>query len=392
MRVFFATVFFVLFSAIVVAQEQRNFTVPKLSSQAQASLLTVGLGDDIYQLFGHTAIRIKDQQLGWDLVYNYGTFDFYDPDFLKKFVKGELMYYLSVDNYGNFINSYKEENRSVQEQVINLDSTQVQKLFDFLTINAREENKYYKYDFLYDNCSTRPRDVFTKVIYKNQLKFQADKDDSLSYRKLIRRHNTNKWLGFGMDLLIGKNTDKKAGYGRTFLPYELEQLFDGATLNGQPIVNSSTEILAQIPYHKPKQWFTPLLFFWILFVTIFLLQIKGWLNDTFYKIFAVTFFLVLGAIGWLLIYLWFGTIHTTTKWNLNLLWAFPLNLPLAFLLLKKPKRWMRNYFFYYRLVLILLLGAWVINPQKYNFAVIPIIFLSILLISKYLPVPTSKEL
>jgi hypothetical protein len=365
--------------------QNKNFNVPKLSDKAQVSLLTIGVGEETYQLFGHTAIRIKDEQLGWDLVYNYGTFDFSDPDFLEKFIKGKLLYYLSVDNYQSFINDYKEQNRSIQEQLLDLDTAQIQKIFDFLTTNAREEYKYYKYDFLFDNCATRPRDVIDKVIFKSKISYQPDVDDAATYRELIDRHNTNEWLDFGMDLLIGLPTDKKAGYGRTFLPYELMQLFEGATINGKPLVLHSQEILSAVPAYKSRQWLTPGLVFWLLFAAILILQIKGWFNNIyFYKIFSVIYFTVLGLLGWLLVFMWLGTEHSTTKWNLNILWTMPLNFPLAIsLLFKTPKTWIRKYFSAYRIILILLLGAWAINPQQFHAATIPLILLAILLVSKH---------
>jgi hypothetical protein len=243
--------------SILYSQNNKNFDVPKLSNQAQVSVLTIGLGSETYQLFGHSAIRIKDNKLGWDFVYNYGTFDFSDPDFLIKFIKGRLLYYESIDMYNDFVANYREQNRTIQEQILDLDSASTQHIFEFLTINAREENKYYKYDFLFDNCATRPRDILFKIAYQSKLKFKPDVDDNSTYRQLIDRHNTNEWLDFGMDLLIGLPTDKKAKIGRTFLPYELMQLIDGATLNGKPIVKSNVEILSAIPNYVSKNWVTP---------------------------------------------------------------------------------------------------------------------------------------
>lgn len=144
--------------------QNRDFEVSKLTNSAQVSLLTVGRSDaEIYQNFGHTAIRVKDSILGWDLVYNYGTFS-YDDDFVWKFVKGRLLYYESIDNYPDFEQNYRDENRSINEQKLNLTQEQKQTLFEKLTVNAREENKYYKYDFLFDNCSTRFTRYFIFIV------------------------------------------------------------------------------------------------------------------------------------------------------------------------------------------------------------------------------------
>ena len=228
---------FLLVTQIAFSTE-REVKVPPLSSSAKASLLTVGRADhEIYQNFGHTAIRIKDSILGWDFVYNYGTFDFGEPNFLYNFIKGKLLYFESIDNYADFEAMYREENRWIREQSLNLTQEQKQLLFERLTINAREENKYYKYDFLFDNCSTRPRDVLFSLFKKRE--YKPDADDNATYRQLIDRNVPNEWLDFGMDLLIGLPTDKKAKYGRTFLPDELMQLCDSATVDGKPLVNTN---------------------------------------------------------------------------------------------------------------------------------------------------------
>ncbi len=385
---------FILFSILtfqilsIYGQQDRIFEVQKLSNQAQVSLLTIGLGTETYQLFGHTAIRVKDDKLGWDFVYNYGTFDFSDPDFLIKFIKGKLLYYESIDTYSEFVQGYREQNRSIHEQVLDLDSIQKQKAFEFLTINARDENKYYKYDFLFDNCATRPRDILLKVVYKQQVKFEDDVDDKSTYRALIDRHNTNEWLDFGMDLLIGLPTDTESGFGRTFIPYELMQLIDGATLNGKKIVKQTNEILDTVPEYKKVSWITPSLIFWLLFIILLILSTKTQFN---LKPIGIIYFSILGLLGWLLIFMWFGTDHLSTKWNLNILWTMPLNLPLALLLIKKEKsKFVLNYIKFYRILLILLLVFWFINPQQYHIAVLPLIFIGILLASKFIPVPIRK--
>lgn len=373
------------------AEQRKDFEVPKLSSVAQVSLLTIGLGAELYQLFGHTAIRIKDSIRGWDFVYNYGTFDFSDPDFLKKFIKGELLYYESIDIYSNFYEDYKEQNRTIHEQIFILDSTQKQKIFDFLTINAREENKYYWYDFLFDNCATRPRDIISKVTFQNKLKYEADADDESTFRELIDRHNTNEWLDFGMDLLIGLPTDKRAGYGRTFIPFELMQLYDGATADGKKVVLSNTLILDAIPQHVAQNWITPDLVFWFLFVLVLIINIKTNSNIVL-KTVGIGYLSILGIIGCFLLFMWFGTSHVTTKWNLNILWAMPFNLPLAlFLFRKKIAHVVLNYFKFYRVLLILLLCFWWLNPQEYHSAVVPLILLALFFVSKFLPIPTRKN-
>lgn len=373
-----------------VFSDNKDIKVPQLTQSAQISLLTVGSADDeVWQNFGHTAIRIKDSILGWDLVYNYGTFDFGEPNFVMKFIKRQLLYYESIDSYAAFKQMYIEENRTIQEQILNLNQQQKQTLFERLTINAREENKYYIYDFLFDNCSTRPRDIILSLFKTKN--FKQDKDDASSFRELIDRNVHDEWLDFGMDLLIGVPTDKEAKFGRTFLPDELMQAFDNATVDGKPLVKSNKLILDKIPEHKSKQWLTPGLAFWLLFFVILVLQVRyDFFNKQ--KWFVFLYFTILGLLGYLCLFMWFFTDHLCTKWNLNILWAMPLNIPLVYFLLKKNKpTFAISFIKFYRILLIVLLIAWWANPQTYHVAVIPLILIAILFSSLYLPVPTKED-
>jgi hypothetical protein len=383
---FFLTI--LLFSIECFGQN-KDFQVSKLTNSSEVSLLTVGRSDEeIYQNFGHTAIRIKDSILGWDLVYNYGTFS-YDDGFVWKFVKGKLLYYESIDNYPDFEQMYRDENRSINEQKLDLSQEQKQLLFERLTVNAREENKYYKYDFLFDNCSTRPRNILLSLFKTKN--FKPDLDDNSSYRELIDRNVTNEWLDFGMDLLIGVPTDAKAKYGRTFLPIELMQLCDSAIVDGKKLVKSNELILDTIPENQPKKWFSPTMFFWILFVVLLIIQVRTGFFST-NKITQVVYFTILGLFGWLFIFMWFFTEHLTTKWNLNILWAMPLNIPIIYFMLKKEiPNWAHGYVKFYRILLIILVIGWYINPQTYHNAVMPLILICILFTSTLLRVPNSVD-
>lgn len=369
-----------------------DLKVPELTQSAKISLLTVGRADDeLWQNFGHTAIRIKDSILGWDLVYNYGTFNFGADknEFITKFIKRKLLYYESIDNFPEFEQMYREENRWIREQQLNLTQTEKQQLFEKLTVNAREENKYYIYDFLFDNCSTRPRDIVLSLF--NNKTFATDADDVSTYRQLIDRNVPNEWLDLGMDLLIGVPTDKKSGFGRTFLPDELMQLYDSTKIDGKSLVSSNELILDVVPEHHAKNRITPGLVFWLLFFIILMLQIKFSIFSRF-KIIPVFYFTILGLFGWLFVFMWFGTDHLCTKWNLNILWAMPLNVPILFFALKKQvPKFVLTFIKIYRILLILLLVGWWANPQSYHVSVIPLILIAILFTSIFLPVPTKED-
>ena len=132
------------------------------SCTLRISLLTCTPGEELYSTFGHSAIRVVDLRNNTDLIFNYGTFDFNDPDFYKKFVQGKLLYFVSVDSIQNFLWEYEYFKRGVMEQVLNLTCAEKQNMIAALFENAKEENKYYRYDFNYDNCTTRLRDILEK--------------------------------------------------------------------------------------------------------------------------------------------------------------------------------------------------------------------------------------
>ena len=132
----------------------------------QISLLTCDPGDQLYSAFGHSAIRVLERTTGEDLVFNYGTFDFNTPYFYVKFTQRTLDYMLSVSTYERFLAEYNYYQRDVREQVLDLSPEQIERLVEFLQINYRPQNRFYRYDFFYDNCATRIRDVMDRVLGK----------------------------------------------------------------------------------------------------------------------------------------------------------------------------------------------------------------------------------
>ncbi len=217
------------------------------SCNLKISLLTCGPGADLYSIWGHTAIRVVEKNTGRNLVFNYGTFDFDDPDFYTKFTRGKLLYFVSISSYTNFLYEYQYEGRSVIEQELNLNCGEKQKLSEALHVNTKEENKYYSYDFALDNCSTRPRDVIINnsndsVNFKNIFP-----DPIPSYRDLIHE-NLDKyhqpWSKFGIDLILGRRLDHRpSNVDAMFLPYYVMKGFDSATVNNKPLVSSKKIIL-----------------------------------------------------------------------------------------------------------------------------------------------------
>lgn len=359
-----------------------------LSDSSEISLLTADPGNELYSVFGHSAVRLKDPVNDIDIVYNYGTFDFNTPNFYLKFARGKLNYILSVSTFKNFMPTYFWENRSVYEQVLNLTQEQKEDILRFLQHNYLPENRYYKYDFFYDNCATRIRDLMDSTI--ENLDFEhALKDHDLSFRDMIAAHLTDmKWNKLGIDIALGLPADKTAlPYNYMFLPDWMMKAFGNATIGGEkPLVKETNVLFKAAAVEDTSTYITPALVFWI----VFFIGIIGWHRKKFIMYYDRIIFLIAGLTGLLEILLWFATDHIATKGNLNLLWAWPLHLFIAFY--AKNNRFSKIYYMITGMVSFLLLISWAWLPQDMNEALIPLVLLiGIKSLSKAVPKATIWE-
>lgn len=306
-------------------------------SSLRVSLLTVGVGDEIYASFGHTGIRIIDSAAGTDNVYNWGTFDGFQEDFELKFMRGKLLYYASSEPYQHFIQMYVREQRGVEEQEILLNDAQKRQLQAFIFDNLREENRYYKYDFLFDNCATRPRDVFKEAFgptFRYGLAITAK--EQTTFRDEINRHLRHvPWERFGINLLLGTAVDKAMkNEDAMFLPAYLRDGMASATVAGQRIAAKTEQILPPAPpMPKPSEapFFVMLAFSAIVIVGSAVPGIKPLAVWAGYLMLIVT-----GLLGCLMLFMWLGTDHQSCRNNFNVLWALPTNLIIPFV--KREKR------------------------------------------------------
>lgn len=344
-----------------------------LSPEAKISLITCAPGEELYSLFGHSALRVKDSANDFDLVFNYGTFDFNTPNFYLKFMQGRLDYLLSVAEYERFILSYQREKRSIYSQELLLDSLQKQQLFEALLLNYKPENRAYKYDFFMDNCATRIDEIIKNTTQgKWQNNYEWDKLGE-TYRTGLAPYLANSdWLNLGLNIVLGTPTDNlQQGL---FLPDILQENYAVTTLNGKPIV-AKTETLydAQFNYSKTSFWFSPifiiyLLAFLLLLASIFIPQ----------KLRSVDFilFTVLGIMGCIIAFLWFAADHVATNNNWNILWALPTHLPMAFVLLfQQKKSKFTDYYFRITLLITCVLLIFMIFPSLFGlFNYLPLTF------------------
>lgn len=365
-------------------------TSPQDSCDISISLITCGPGEELYSLFGHSAIRVKQPSAGIDIIYNYGTFDFEDPDFYAKFTKGSLLYFVSTEPFSDFLYQYQYENRYVIEQVLNLSCDEKKRLFSALQVNAKEENKYYRYDFVLDNCSTRPRDIISQntndsVVFNNYLPNPLP-----TYRNLLHEYlnkGNQPWSKFGIDLILGSKVDKStSNFTAMFLPDYLMKAFDSASLGKKSIIASktlisrwremssgaATEIESQTAARPRVD--PPFILFSILAALITLLSfLKPKSIQNILTIFDIIFFLFLGVIGCLILFMWFGSNYALCNNNYNILWALPTHLPIAFVLFLN-KSWIKKYFTICTIIYVLVIIAWKFLPQGMNYAFFPIVF------------------
>ena len=199
------------------------------SSRIQISLLTCTPGEELYSTFGHSAIRIIDSNNVTDYVYNFGCFNFDDDDFYFKFIRGRLLYFVNVERTDEFIAAYHESNRNITEQTLSLTFNEKKEIQKALNENLKEENKFYKYDFFYDNCTTRVRDILSK--YKSPSpEFPYVMPSGTTFRQAIHVYldnNQQDWSKLGIDILLGQPTDKiMAASEQEFLPDNLLAALD----------------------------------------------------------------------------------------------------------------------------------------------------------------------
>ncbi len=303
------------------------------SSHLRISLLTCGPGDEeVWEVFGHTAVRVIDSVAQTDKVYNYGTFE-YGPDFEMQFMRGKLLYSLAVEPFNGFMQEYVEARRSVEEQVLTISWKQKERIAYFLQWNADPENKYYKYDFFFDNCATRIRDIFPRPeIFGRDFRYgnTLPPGKSLTFRDIMNRYfYKDHWTRLGVNILLGSKIDKVMTNSEImFLPDYLRDGVGGATVKGQKIAAPPILLL-------PGNAGSPAGVNWAFILTSILaiLTIAGLCINRLRllgKIMSTLLLLVTGLLGCMILVMWFGTDHQGCSDNFNLLWCLPTNLVIAF--------------------------------------------------------------
>jgi hypothetical protein len=381
MKIFLKYIHLLLLSCLLNPLEAQVSNFPQLSSGAVFSLITCTPGDELYNQFGHSAIRLVDADIGFDFVYNFGTFNFETPNFGAKFVQRKLMYTLSKSQYKPFVNVYIHENRGVAEQKLILDANQKQKLFEFLETNYLPQNREYLYDFFYDNCATRIRDAFSNGLGKLSI---PDSKSDKRFRDFLDEYlGHDPWLNFGIYLILGLEADKKCDYNnQMFLPDYLSSNLGNSNLNGSPLMEKAVWLLPKPEVKKTQLFFSPVVaMLFVLGISILLILLR---NALIIGIWECLLYIMLSLAGFFLLFMWFGTDHIATQKNLNVLWANPLYLPWIFMAFRKKLSKITIYLGYILLAFnALSLIMFIVPIQKFSIALLPLIVaMSLLLLHR----------
>lgn len=378
---------FLFLTASVISAQQ---------SQPSLSLVTVYPGNAIYSAFGHTAFRYVDSDNDIDILYNFGTFDFRDPDFVPKFVHGKLDYFLGVVKFKREFKNYSLiEDRSVVEQKLNLTPEETARIHSFLTENALPENRYYKYDFIKDNCSTRIQTVLDRTLGSSIMYDQGTiaRIGERSYRDYIRYHlRKSPWFDVGIQLALGMPLDQKVLPSDSFfLPALVYDIMAGTALSdGRPLVSSDETLFRSTadpindplsdPLNDPIKVSPPFLLFALLLgaelglIYLGIIRKSGWAKKSL-SCYEYALVLINFLFGLLIFYLWFISDHTATKGNLNILWCSPLSVIYLVTFFMKGQKALKVFSIFMAVMCVLFMLIILVGLQSTAWAFAPILLL-----------------
>lgn len=359
----------------------QNTTVNRTDS-IRLSLLTCAPGNEIYSLFGHTAIRYENPIRGIDVVFNYGMFSFNTPNFILRFALGETDYELGVTDYQRFAGEYDYFGRSVWQQTLNLTPKEKEKLIALLEENYRPENRTYRYNFFYDNCATRPRDKIEeslsgKVLYTNNL---VPKGGTISFRDIIHRYaKGHPWARFGMDFCIGSEADRPITDRQTmYAPFFLMDFFATARVTDgkeeRMLVADTEKVVDASPIvYDTSLYPTPLQAALILFILTAAITIYGLRKKRGLWGVDLILFSVAGIAGCVIAFLALFSEHPAVSAN-YLLWVFhPGQLIFLPFIINAVRKGRRSWYHVVNFaVLTFFIVLFSLIPQRIDFAVVPL--------------------
>ena len=346
-----------------------------LSHYSDISILTVGPGDNLNDSFGHSAIRVKDYVMNYDIVFDYGRYDFNSPNFYLKFARGQLDYQLGVSYFDDFFDIYLRQGRSIDSQTLDLTQEEKQQIFSYLLTNNLPENRAYRYDFFYDNCANRiplvlEESLTDSLVYQNPKEFKLKTFRDLIYECVDK----NSWGSFGIDLALGSVIDKRTSLeDQLFLPKYVRSYFENAQRKGgKKLIKKSENLLEEKPVEKEYSLANPMTILTSFSLILLVLTIVDWKRQKRFKWLDVMLFLTTGLLGVLVLLLWFATDHTATAFNYNFLWAFAPNVLMVVAISRSQlATWMKGYLKFLLLLMALMVLHAITKVQVFSWALFP---------------------
>ena len=318
-------------NATAGAQSMRN------PDSIQISLLTCSPGKEVWAQYGHTAIRYYDKESGEDLAINYGIFSLDQTYFIPRFVLGMTDYRMGVQPMDMFLAQYSYEGRGVVEQVLNLSAEDKEVIYKALQENMKPENVVYRYNYFFDNCTTRARDMLVNHLHGKVVYPPAEED--ATFRSMIHKWNNKyEWSQFGEDLLLGVNADRKTTKSeQQFLPENLRSDFDKARYNGKPLVKETNVLLdAETEVAEPVFPLSPLSIALIFAVISLVMMLFSYRRQQVYWAWDLALMLTSGLLGIIFFVMIFSQ-HPCVSLNFILLFFNPLPLFFLYNTIKKKK-------------------------------------------------------
>ena len=303
----------------------------------QISLLTCSPGKEVWAQYGHTAIRYYDKESGEDLAINYGIFSLDQTYFIPRFVLGMTDYRMGVQPMDMFLAQYSYEGRGVVEQVLNLSAEDKEVIYKALQENMKPENVVYRYNYFFDNCTTRARDMLVNHLHGKVVYPPAEED--ATFRSMIHKWNNKyEWSQFGEDLLLGVNADRKTTKSeQQFLPENLRNDFDKARYNGKPLVKETNVLLdAETEVAEPVFPLSPLSVALIFAAISLVMMLFSYRRQQVYWAWDLALMLTSGLMGIIFFVMIFSQ-HPCVSLNFILLFFNPLPLFFLYSTIKKKK-------------------------------------------------------
>lgn len=350
----------------------------------RVSLLTCSPGPEVYQLYGHTALRVRDLRNNQDFVFNYGVFDFNTPHFTWRFVLGECDYEVMAYPFDFFLEEYRHRGSSVVEQVLALTDDEALRIVCNLVVNARPENKTYRYNFLLNNCTTKARDMVEQSV-KGRVVY-AEAVEHSTYRQLLHRYtHDHPWAEQGNDLLLGAACDTVlTDRAMQFLPELLMTYFADAQIADsldirRPLVAETVELLplVQLPASEDDIWdtLTPTLIGWLALGVALLIFLLEYVTHRMWWCVDAVLMTAQGVAGLLIGFMFFFSQHPTvdTNWQLWLFNPMPLAcMPWVVIWAFKHKNCLYHYLNMLVLTLFVVFTLWI--PQQFSAMTLPLAF------------------